>query len=187
MKPRSAGAAVGPDRLHSVKLRNTLLFALVLVGCAGSTARKDAVPPTEDETAHSAPPALKQGRAHHGGERPHGEADPAIEQALAELERNPELRLLLIGRTDARDAGQDPVERGLHRAGKLRERLLRAAGGRIEPSRIGVASPEEVGPVLPRPTSARDARRRVEFYFYVPDDRPLSEHFGRPLVIAADP
>lgn len=109
--------------------RAALLLVLAVLGCAPTTTTQA---PPEQPTARVEPePARTQPR------RP---PPPAFVQALAELERNPNLCLRLVG------ARAEPV----------RKAMLRAARGRIDEARI-VA---ETG-------SAEPVARNVEFHFFV--------------------
>ncbi|WP_143140408.1 hypothetical protein [Nannocystis exedens] len=115
--------------------RAALLLVLAVLGCAPTTTTQA---PPEQPTARAEPePARTQPR------RP----PPAFVQALAELERNPNLCLRLVG----------------PRAEPVRKAMLRAARGRIDEARI-VAETDPVEPVA----------RSVEFRFFVPSTEPAS-------------
>ncbi|WAS97555.1 hypothetical protein [Nannocystis punicea] len=113
--------------------RAALLLVLAVLGCAPTTTTQ--APPERPEAR--AEPARTQPR------RP----PPAFVQALAELERNPNLCLRLVG----------------PRAEPVRKAMLRAARGRVDEARI-VAETDPVEPVA----------RSVEFHFFVPPAAPAS-------------
>jgi hypothetical protein len=80
--------------------------------------------------------------------RKHGplDEDPAVVQAVAELEREPALHLRLTGTSES------PADRS---PAALRDAVLRSGGGRITPERVHLA-----------PGEATD----VQFEFFVPAD-----------------
>lgn len=107
--------------------RATLLLVLAAFGCAPTTSTQ-------------APPE-RPGRTDTVAQTPPRRPPAAFVQALAELERNPNLCLRLVG----------------PRAEPVRKAMLRAARGRIDDTRI-VAEPDPVEPAV----------RSVEYRFFVP-------------------
>ena len=120
-----------------VRRAASLLVLAVLGGAPSTTTQAPSEPPTV-RTDTDTEPVRAQPR------RP----PPAFVQALAELERNPNLCLRLVG----------------PRAEPVRKALLRASRGRIDEARI-VAETEPVEPVA----------RSVEYRFFV---QPPAESGG---------
>lgn len=122
--------------------RAALIVLAAALGCTSrsqTSTQSSAPEPLADADADDpddpADPAEKAPRK--GPRRP----SPAVLQALAELERNPELHLLVVG----------------PRAEPVRKAMLRAGRGRIDDDRIRVDDGEAAG------------SRGVEFRFYVPE------------------
>lgn len=97
-------------------------------------------------------PAGRRSRGKKGGGKSGGLADdPAVVQAVAELERVDALHVRVIGADESAEDGRTPAA--------MREAVLRRGGGRIAPERVHVASGDagEAG---------------VRFEFFVPEASP---------------
>lgn len=154
--------------------RAPLALALLLAAC------KQEAPPTPPPP----PPTLEPVHFEPGAKQLSFDDRPALDQAVAELERAPELHLLLIGRTDSRGNANSNMQLGLKRARELRDALLLRAAGKIDAARVHVGSRGQAEPVGDNNTDdGRAANRRVEFYFYYPDGTPLAPRFPPPIII----
>lgn len=112
---------------------------------------------------------------------------PAVQQAALELQNNPTLHLLLIGRTDSRGKANTNMQLGLQRAREMREAILLKAAGKVEHSRVHIGSRGQADPTGDNNTEeGRAANRRVELYFYYPDGTPLRPRFAPPIVIEGE-
>lgn len=141
-------------------LRVTALLSLLLLGCAGPPpalpppgSPKDLPPvppslPPPPSRPPEPPPPPPVVRVTSPRPRP----DPAVVQAVAELVRNPDLHLRLLG-PDAEAA---------------RKTMLRLARGRVAEDRIH-AEPDGAG-----------AEGRAAFRFYVPDEPRFVPHLAAP-------
>ena len=110
----------------------------------------------------------------------------AIDKAATHLKNDPELELLLIGRTDSyRAPAAKNLERGLRRADEVADDIIRRVG--VDASRIHVGSRGEANPEASNETpEGRAHNRRVEFYFFYPDGEPLSSRFDFRIVIRGE-
>lgn len=121
---------------------------LVLAAALGCTPRPQTstpqLPPPPPEPVPEPPPVVLVEEAPKAPPKPPRRPSPEVLQALAELEQNPELHLVVVG----------------PRAAPVRKAMLRAARGRIDHDRIRVEDGEASGP------------RGVEFRFYVPEPEP---------------
>ena len=110
----------------------------------------------------------------------------AIDRAASLLKKDPELHLLLIGRTDSRGApAAVNLERGLARAREIKADIIRRVD--VDAARIKAGSRGQASPVASNDDDAgRAQNRRVEFFFYYPDGEPLAARFDYTLVIAGE-
>ena len=151
-----------------------LVFALLLACKDTGSTPPAATPPPEIESVHFAP----------GSDKLSFDDRPAVAQAAAELERNPELHLLVLGRTDSRGGAQTNMQLGLQRAHEMRDAILLKAAGKVDHTRVHTGSRGQAEPTGDNNTDeGRAANRRVEFFFYVPDGTPLKARFASPIVI----
>ena len=160
-------------------MRPTLLVLALLVAC------KD----TGSDPATAAPnhPELAPVQFGPGSDKLTFDDRPAVAQAVAELEKNPDLHLLVIGRTDSRGGAQKNMQLGLQRAREVREAILLKAAGKVDLARVPIASRGQAEPTGDNNTDdGRAANRRVEFYFFIPDGKPLKSHFATPIVIEGE-
>jgi outer membrane protein OmpA-like peptidoglycan-associated protein len=109
-----------------------------------------------------------------------------IDKAATHLKNDPELELLLIGRTDSyRTPAAKNLERGMRRADEVADDIIRRVG--VDASRIHVGSRGQANPAASNETAeGRAANRRVEFYFFYPDGEPLSSRFDFRVVIRGE-
>ena len=105
--------------------RRAVLLSLVVLGCTPPAETVAPAPRPKPQARRTAPPRT----------------DPAIAQALHELEQSPRLHVIVLG----------PDAAPVHKA------MLRAADGRVDRSRIRAD-----------PGAAGAPDRGVEFRFYVP-------------------
>lgn len=153
-----------------------LLLLLPLLACAGK--KPDTSTP---------PPELAAVYYDSGSKRVSFDDRPAVAQATAELERNGELHLLLIGRTDSYGDANSNMQLGLQRAIEFRKALLGRGAGKIDAARIHVGSRGQADPSASNETEAgRAINRRVEFFFFYPDDTPLKPRFAPPIIIEGE-
>ena len=139
---------------------------------------------TGSEAATKPPPELAAVQFAPGSDKLSFDDRPAVAQAAAELERNPELHLLLLGRTDSRGGAQTNMQLGLQRAHEMRDAILLKAQGKVDHTRVHTGSRGQAEPTGNNDTEeGRAANRRVEFYFYVPDGSPLKARFASPIII----
>lgn len=112
---------------------------------------------------------------------------PAVEKAALELQNDPDLHVLLIGRTDSRGNANTNMQLGLQRAREVREAILRKAEGKVDHTRVHIGSRGQADPTGDNNTEdGRAANRRVEFYFYYPDGTPLKPRFASPIIIEGE-
>jgi outer membrane protein OmpA-like peptidoglycan-associated protein len=144
----------------------------------------DKKPDGGETTAPRSPPKLDPVYFDAGEAKLSFADKPAVQQAIAELERDPSLHVLLIGRTDSRGSANKNMQLGMQRAGELREAILNRAAGKVAFERVHIGSRGQAEPTGDNNTDAgRAANRRVEFYFYVPDGTPLRTRFPSPIQI----
>jgi hypothetical protein len=112
---------------------------------------------------------------------------PMVQQAAEELTKNPDVHVLLIGRTDSRGKAEQNMELGLQRAREMREAILLKTEGKVDAARVHIGSRGQAEPTGNNDTEeGRAANRRVEFYFYYPDGTPLKPRFTAPIVIEGE-
>lgn len=162
-------------------VRHTALALLLLTACA-STGNK------AGGTGNQAPPPELPAVYYEPGSKKLDFADrPAVAQAAAELERNPELHVLLIGRTDSTGNANNNMQLGLQRAHEFRTALLNKGAGKIDHSRVHIGSRGQAEPTASNEDeSGRKLNRRVEFYFYYPDGTSLKSRFANPVIIEGE-
>ncbi|HEY0134978.1 MAG TPA: OmpA family protein [Nannocystis sp.] len=158
--------------------RLALGLLLSLAACAGKTDAASTKPP---------PPELEAVYYDSEATEPAFKGKPAVAQAASELEKNPDLHLLLIGRADSHGSADGNMKLGLERAHELRQVVLEQAAGKVDASRVHVGSRGQAEPTGSNDTeSGRAANRRVEFYFYYPDGTTLKSRFAPPIVIEGE-
>jgi outer membrane protein OmpA-like peptidoglycan-associated protein len=161
--------------------RASLLALLVLSACA---TKKD---PAGGTGSQPPPPELEAVFYASGSDKLSFDDRPAVAQAAAELEKNPELHLLILGRTDSRGPADVNMQLGLQRAHEFRVAVLNRGAGKIDHKRVHVGSRGQAEPTGDNTTEAgRQANRRVEFYFYYPGGKPLKSRFNPPIVIEGE-
>lgn len=174
----SAPAATSGDIVVAM-VRTVLALALVLVACKQE---ETAVP-----AAQTAPPQVEPVFFDAGSKQLSFDDRPAVQQAATELESNPELHLLLVGRTDSRGKANTNMQLGLQRAREMRDAILLKAAGKVDHTRVHVGSRGQAEPTGDNNTEeGRAKNRRVEFYFYYPDGTPLRSRFAPPIVIEGE-
>ncbi|MCB9701572.1 MAG: OmpA family protein [Myxococcales bacterium] len=109
-----------------------------------------------------------------------------IDRAATHLKNDPDLHLLLIGRTDSIGApAAKNLERGMDRAREVCEDIIRRVG--VDFTRIRIGSRGQANPIASNEDAAgRAQNRRVEFFFYYPDDEKLRSRFDFNIVIEGD-
>ncbi len=162
-------------------VRRTALALLLLTACASTGSKAGG-------TGSQAPPPELAAVYYEPGSKKLDFADrPAVAQAAAELERNPELHLLLIGRTDSTGNANRNMQLGLQRAHEFRTALLNKGAGKIDHSRVHIGSRGQAEPTASNEDeSGRKLNRRVEFYFYYPDGTSLKSRFANPVIIEGE-
>ncbi len=162
--------------------RAPLALALLTLALLAGACKQEAPPAPPNP-----PPTLEPVQFESGSKKVSFADRPAVDQAAGELERSPELHLLLIGRTDSRGNANSNMQLGLTRARELRDAILQRAAGKVDPARVHVGSRGQAEPVGDNNTDeGRAANRRVEFYFYYPDGTPLAPRFPPPIVIEGE-
>ncbi|MBL9099814.1 MAG: OmpA family protein [Myxococcales bacterium] len=161
-------------------MRPTLLALVVLLAACKDTG-------SDPATAAPDHPELAPVQFGPGSDKLTFDDRPAVAQAAAELEKNQGLHLLVIGRTDSRGGAQKNMQLGLQRAREVREAILLKAAGKVPLERVHVGSRGQADPTGDNNTDdGRAANRRVEFFFYVPDGKPLKSHFATPIIIEGE-
>ncbi|PCC71802.1 OmpA family protein [Nannocystis exedens] len=160
--------------------RAALALVLLLAACkqaGGSTTPSSRPPPPEVAPAYFAT----------GSNIVTFDDRPVVGQAADALVKNPELHLLLIGRTDSQGQANKNMQLGLQRAREVREALLLKADGKVDPTRVHIGSRGQADPTGDNNTEeGRAANRRVEFYFFYPDGTPLKSRFAEPILIEGE-
>jgi len=165
---------------HALGLIITL--SVTLSACASSNNSR-----SPSGTGSKPPPALEAVHYDTDATKPSFEDKPAVAQAATELEQNPELHLLLIGRTDSRGDANSNMQLGIQRAHEFRQVLLKRAAGKVDASRVHVGSRGQAEPTGSNDTEdGRASNRRVEFHFYYPDGTPLKTRFAPPIIIEGE-
>lgn len=157
-------------------MRCACLGLLLLIACKDTGGGSDSNAPAhpELEPVHFAP----------GSDKLSFDDRPAVAQAVAELERNADMHVLVLGRTDSRGGAQTNLQLGLQRAREMREAILLKAAGKVDATRVHAGSRGQAEPTGDNNTeSGRAANRRVEFFFFIPDGTPLMSKFASPIVI----
>ncbi len=161
-------------------MRSVCLTLLLLVACkdtGGTSSDSNAPAHPELEPVHFAP----------GSDKLSFDDRPAVAQAAAELERNPDLHVLVLGRTDSRGGSQANMQLGLQRSREMRDAILLKAAGKVDHTRVHTGSRGQAEPTGNNDTEdGRAANRRVEFFFFVPDGTPLKAKFASPIVIEGE-
>ncbi len=159
-----------------------LLLAASVTACATTSTNK------AGGTGNQAPPPELAAVYYESGSKKLDFADrPAVAQAAAELERNPELHVLLIGRTDSTGNANSNMQLGIQRAHEFRVALLNKGAGKIDHARVHVGSRGQAEPTASNDSEdGRKLNRRVEFYFYYPDGTPLKTRFASPVIIEGE-
>jgi len=163
---------------HPGVTRLALGLLVLFTACAGNKSSGGSKPPPPElEAVHYASEATEPAFA----------GKPAVAQAARELEANPELHLLLLGRADSSGTADANMQLGLQRAHELRQVVLEQAAGKVDSKRVRVGSRGQAEPTGSNETEeGRAANRRVEFYFYYPDGTPLKSRFATPIVIEGE-
>jgi len=176
---RALGLALG--LLGPLGMLGMLGMLVSLSACAGkSSAGKSG-------GSQSPPPALEAVHYDTDATKPSFEDKPAVAQAATELEQNPALHLLLIGRTDSRGDANSNMQLGIQRAHEFRQVLLKRAAGKVDASRVHVGSRGQAEPTGSNDTEdGRASNRRVELHFYYTDGTPLKSRFTPPIIIEGE-
>ena len=161
-------------------LLSLLVVPLLLAACATT-------PKAGGTGSQPPPPELAPVYYDSGSKKLSFDDRPAVAQAAAELERNPELHVLLIGRTDSHGKANENMQLGLQRAAEFRVALLNKGAGKIDLARVHIGSRGQAEPIASNEKEdGRKLNRRVEFYFYYPDGQPLKSKFAPPIVIEGE-
>lgn len=162
-------------------------LALALALAASVTACASSTPKSGGGGTKPPPPELEAVYYDSGSKKLDFADRPAVAQAAAELERNPELHVLLIGRTDSTGGANPNMQLGLQRAHEFRVALLNKGAGKIDHARVHIGSRGQAEPTASNENEAgRKQNRRVEFFFYYPDGKPLKPRFANPVIIEGE-
>lgn len=162
-------------------------LALALLLVASVTACASKTPAAGGGGTKPPPPELAAVYYEPGSKKLDFADRPAVTQAAAELERNPELHVLLIGRTDSTGDANGNMQLGLQRAHEFRVALLNKGAGKIDHARVHIGSRGQAEPIASNEKEdGRKLNRRVEFYFYYPDGTPLKSRFAPPVIIEGE-
>lgn len=169
-------------RLAALPLAALPLVALLL--CPACASKGPAAGGTGSQPP---PPELEAVMYEPGSKKLSFDDRPAVAQAASELQRNPELHLLILGRTDSTGGANSNMQLGLQRAHEFRQAVLNKAAGSVDHTRVHVGSRGQAEPTGDNSTDeGRAANRRVEFYFYYPDGTSLKSRFAPPIVIEGE-
>jgi outer membrane protein OmpA-like peptidoglycan-associated protein len=162
-------------------------LALALLLAASATACASKTPAAGGGGTKPPPPELAAVYYEPGSKKLDFADRPAVAQAAAELERNPELHVLLIGRTDSTGDANGNMQLGLQRAHEFRVALLNKGAGKIDHARVHIGSRGQAEPIASNEKEdGRKLNRRVEFFFYYPDGTPLKSRFAPPVIIEGE-
>ncbi|WAS94802.1 OmpA family protein [Nannocystis punicea] len=160
--------------------RAALALVLLLVACkhGGATSSPSSRPP---------PPEVAPVYFATGSNIVTFDDRPAVGETADALLKDPDLHVLLIGRTDSQGQADKNMQLGLQRAREVREAVLLKADGKVDHTRVHIGSRGQAEPTGDNNSEeGRSANRRVEFYFYYPDGTPLKSRFTGPIVIEGE-